>query len=465
MADTNTPNPNTLQSKLSPSPYETELDQQKRRKAEERYASGQTTPGPGEQELDAQKRAAAVSRYYPDSTPAANTQEKPDAPVVTSGSNPPGTSPGGGVSNTVTDTQSEVNTILGRKPSAGKLRAAVDRYEQAAAGLREQQADTTDIDSALAEAKRGYDQKVDRNEMLSLVQMVAQGFAKLAAYNYGAHQGRYIADQVNVPGVDYEKRNDRALGEYKLAQDQADRGRSTAEREADRRNREQEFGVNTLKERVGAEENIFGRETTQYDAELAAARARDADAKRAGKEQANQQSLEERLNRQFGSKEYDNVQQEEAVLRQKQQAVTALAGAMAADDKRSRAAVPALAAKAGVDPQEVEKFKQDTQDKGLIWDSDNPQAAANAISTSLLPGIRTQLDAMRERKRVAETMMSTGVSLDKARTQSPQAGSVPGNAPEKQPTPDQLAKYKQMYPNVTDEQATRILTDRLNGRG
>ncbi len=37
MADTNTPNPNTLQSKLSPSPYETELDQQKRRKAEERY--------------------------------------------------------------------------------------------------------------------------------------------------------------------------------------------------------------------------------------------------------------------------------------------------------------------------------------------------------------------------------------------------------------------------------------------
>lgn len=403
----------TLQSRLQPSPLESELDRKKRELAEQRYASGGMVPSPEEKELDQQKRDAAMFRYAQSDAPSRN---EPTVTESAAGSPPSDVTPVGGVSDTVTQTQSDVNKLLGRKPSAGKLRDAVSAYEKAAAGLREQNADTSDIDAALAQAKQGYADKVSRNELLSLVQMVAQGFANLAAYNYGSKTGRYIADQVKVPTVDYEARSDRALKELQLEQGDVERGRSAAERAADRRYLAEKDRIGSLRERIGAEETVLSRESQMYDAELSAARNAASEASREQKADARDKSLEEKFNRQFGAKEVDNVQQEEAVLRQKEQAVTALAGALAADDKRSRAAIPSLAAKAGVTPEEVEKFRADSEKKGLLWDSEDPKAAAAALSKSLLPGVRERLSELRRRKQTATEMMRTGESLEQVRS-------------------------------------------------
>lgn len=395
-------------------------------------------------------------------------QKEPSAAGQTPGSSPPSQSQVGGVSNTVAQTQSEVNDILGRKPSAKKLRDAVEAYESAAAGLKEQSADTSSIDAALAEARKGYEEKVNRNEMLSLVQMIAQGFAKLAAYQYGAGQGRYIADQVNVPTIDYEKRSDRAAEDYKQSSlETRDLRRSELDK-ADKRYQMEKDKVGSLRERIGAEESALGRETSMYGDELSAARARQSDATREQGADKRDQSLEEKFNRQFGAKEVDNVQEEERILRQKEQAVTALAGAVSSDDKRSRAAIPALAAKAGVDPAEVEKFRSDTEKKGIIWDSDDPKAAAEAMAKSLLPGVRERLDALRKRKEAATEMMRTGESLEQVRSRLESGGApaaAASTAPQdKKPTPEQIAEYKRRNPSVPEDVAIKTMTDRLNGR-
>lgn len=373
---------------------------------------------------DREREATATPAVSGAPAPGPPRNEPTDQQADAAGSPPSDVTPVGGVPQTVTQTEAEVNRILGRgKPNAGKLRDAVSAYESAAQNLREQSVDTTALDQSLADVRSAYKERADRNELLSLMQMVAQSFGKLAAYNYGSKSGRYIGDQVNAPGVDYEARTNRALEERKLDEgDIRDRRRVELDR-ADKRYQIEKDRAGSLKERIGAEENALSRDTAMYTSELTAARAADAQARAEGRAARNQQSLEDRLNRQFGAKEYDNVQQEEAVLRQKEQAVTELAGALSADSKDARKRIPALAAKAGVTPEEVEQFRTDTAEKGIIWDSANPQAAANALSSALLPGVREKLDALRERKRVANTMMSTGVSLDTARGQRPSEAS------------------------------------------
>lgn len=398
-----------------------EAEARKRRLAEQVQANlsaspNSSAPAPAESGAPQPPLASTVVPGANAAQPTDTTQKEPSAAMQTPGSSPPPSSEVGGVSDTVAQTQDEVNNLLGRKPSARKLRDAVDAYEASASALRGRDADTSSIDAALERAKQGYEEKVSRNEMLSLVQMIAQGFSKLAAYNYGAGKGRYIADQVNVPSVDYEKRNDRALDELKLEQGEGERRRSAAERAADRGYGAGKDKANSLKERIGAEETAFGRESAMYDSELNAARQRNSDATHERGADKRDQSLEEKFNRQFGAKEVDNVQQEEAVLRQKEQAVNALAGAIAGDDKRSRQAIPALAAKAGVTPEEIEKFRADSEQKGIIWDSADPKAAAKALSNSLLPGVRERLDALRKRKEAATEMMRTGESQEQVRS-------------------------------------------------
>lgn len=395
----------------------------------------------------------------------ASTRNEPSVPEEAPGS-PPSATPSGGVDSTVARAQARVNAILPNRPSEGSLRKAVGEYEKAAAALKEQAVDTTDIDQQLADAKALYQEKANRNEMLSVVQMIAQSFAKLAAYNYGSRNGRYIADQVSVPGTDYEKRTDRAMDEYKLASGEAREQRRTELERADKRYGIERDKVNSLRERIGAEESALGRATSAYTSELTNMRAdqrADEAEEKAGKRSA---AEEARFNRMFGQKDYDNVQQEEAALSRQEQAVNSLTQAMTADSKDTRKRIPDLAAKAGVSPEELEQAQKETTEEGIIFDSAHPDKAAQAISQKLLPGIREKLDALRARKQIANEMSRTGESMDRVRARL-EAGSNAGPNPgpsEKAPTPEQIVEYKRRNPTVPEDVAIRTMTDRLNGR-
>lgn len=450
--------PDSLMNTLSPSITENELDRRKRELAEKRYATGGLVPSPEEQELDAQKRKLAEERYA--------SSNKPSVPEATPGLPPSGGDQIGGVDNTVAQAQAKVNSLLPNRPSEGALRKAVSEYEKAAQNLREQSVDTTEIDKQLADAKALYNEKSNRNEMLSVVQMIAQSFARLAAYNYGSRQGRFIADQVSMPSTDYEKRTDRALDEYKLASGEAREQRHTELDRADKRYQIEKDRAGSLKERIGAEESALGRATSAYTAELTnmAADRRAA----AAENKANERSTadETRFNRMFGQKDYDNVQQEEQVLRSREQAANALTQAMTADTKEARKRIPELAAKAGITPEELEQAQKDTTEEGLIFDSAQPDKAAAAISQKLLPNLREKIAALAARKKIANEMARTGESMEQVRARLEAGGNAePAPNSDKKPTTEQIDQYVAKYPQVDRARAEQILTDRLNGRG
>lgn len=395
-----------------------------------------------------------ASRVAPAPVSGAPTpQKEPSVPKVSPGSSPPPSPEVGGVDKTVANTQSEVNNILGRKPSSRKLRDAVDAYEAAAGQLKEQSADTSAIDADLAKARQAYDDKVSRNELLSLVQMVAQGFAKLAAYQYGAKSGRYIADQVNVPTVDYDKRSDRASEDYKQTSLEARDKRHSELDKADKRYQIEKDKVGSLRERIGAEESALGRETSMYGDELSAARARNSDATREKAATDRELSAEERANRAYGAKLFDNLQQEEEGLSR--------ATNVLKDEKKSKAVnVDQLATQAGIDEARLAEIKQEAASAAETEDTvftDEDRLVKEKTHAGILGEIRKKLEAVRARKVEADKLMRTGKMPEQGAAGTPAAT-------EKKPTPDQVAKYKAMYPNVSDEQATQILTDRLNGR-
>lgn len=153
--------------------------------------------------------------------PAIPTRNEPSVQEEAPGS-PPSGSPSGGVLNTVARTEKKVNRSLGtggdetQPPTLTALRRASAAYQQGLQDLKNQGVDVSDTEEQLRAVRAAYREKADRNELLSLVQMVAQSFGKLAAYQYGQKTGRYIADQVNVPGVDYESRTDRAMREAQV---------------------------------------------------------------------------------------------------------------------------------------------------------------------------------------------------------------------------------------------------------
>jgi len=388
------------------------------------------------------------------------TDKKPDAAEQTSGLRPTdSTEPSGGVSSTVTQTQQEVKSILGPKPSPAKLREAVSAYEKAADQLKEQAVDTTAIDQSLADARAAYRESKNRNELLSLVQMIGQSFAKLAAYNYGAKRGRYIGDQVQVPSVDYEGRTGRALEEYKMASGEARDQRRMEMDRAEKRYQIEKDKVQSLRERIGSEEAALGRETSLYSAELAAQRAADAAAKSDERATAREVSAEERFNRQYGAKAFDNAQQEESLLTK---STTALR-----DEKRARTVnLDQLATQAGIDEPRLAEIRaqaeKDAAAEDTIW-TDEDRLVREKTQQALLGEIRNKLTVVREKQRVANEMMRTGKSFDEVRSQ-PATGEVTPASTEKRPTPEQIARYVQQYPQVTEAQATQILTDRLNGR-
>lgn len=341
--------------------------------------------------------------------------------------------PSGGVDNTVAQTEAEVNKILGRgKPSAGRLRDAVSAYEAAASNLREQSVDTTALDQSLADVRSAYREKVKRNEMLGLVQLVAQSFAKLAAYQYGAGKGRYIADQVSVPGVDYEKRTDRALDERKLEEGDIRDQRKIELDRADKRYQMEKDRAQSLRERIGAEERALSTEASTYASELAAARAADAAAKAEGRAVARETSSEERFNRQYGAKEYDNAQQEESLLAR----VTA---SLQDPKKAGKLNVDALATQANIAPDELVAIKEQAATEAEAEDTiftDQDRIEKEKVQAALLQVIRNKAVALAERKRIANEMMSTGISREQARAQRPEEASI------KAPPPGKIIKSK-----------------------
>lgn len=381
----------------SSSPY---TEEQRRSELERRRKAG----------LAAAVGAGAESDA-PVSSSGATPNKEPTETGSTAGSPLSGGSPGEGGSSILANTTSRVNQILTPegsrtpdKPNPRQLRDAVSEYERAVAELKQTGADTTAVDAALADAKQAYESKASRNEMLGVVQLVAQAVAKLAAYQYEAKEGRYIADQVNVPSVDYEKRTDRALDEYKLATGEAEKGRNRAERESDRDYSAQKDRSGSLRERIGSEERIFGNDTAAYSSELANVRANERAGASESAADARARAAEEAANRRFGKQDLDNAEQELSSYQMIEKGLQQKTGSKSKVDLDQIA----QSDKVGITADELDQIKQTAADADEYGGIPEKQAVDNAVKSAILAKLKPKLDALRTRMANSREVMRTG---------------------------------------------------------
>lgn len=208
----------------------------------------------------------------------------PAAPPAESASGPIPTKPGpgaapvvpaspdsGGVKQKVAQALDQVNQITSvPKPSPAEYRAALSVYDKVNENLKLGGVDTTATDKALADAKEAYQSEKDRNQLLGLVQMVGQSFARLAAGAYGnAHGERDIAGKLDLSNVDYDARNNLASNDYKTAVGLAENRDRNQRLDLAEKNR---YAYDTARDKaaakVGVEKDIYNEQVRQYGDDL-----------------------------------------------------------------------------------------------------------------------------------------------------------------------------------------------------
>jgi len=219
---------------------------------------------------------------------------------------------------------------------------------------------------ALAQAKQLYKDQADRNDWYQVAQTLGRAVTQFGAATAGLHTGHNMASLDMGPPIDYEQRNQRALGEYK--QDVAN---ATLE---DRLNRQDELDRqraldDEYKKRSGALSAGLGAalrgETLESQENRADARNRtlaarqDAlEARRAKREdeRANKDDLRSRMLQQ--RQQLHDLDQEEKTLAGQIQAGRTLANEMGQEEdlgskdyKKMQEKFGGLAAKADVDLQ------------------------------------------------------------------------------------------------------------------
>lgn len=205
--------------------------------------------------------------------PAANSAPTPSLPGPGPGAAPlaPASPDSGGVKQKVTQALDRVNEITSvPKPSPKEYRDALSVYDKVNENLKLGGVDTSSTDKALADAKEAYQSEKDRNQLLGLVQMVGQSFARLAAGAYGnSHGDRDIAGKLDLSNVDYDKRNELASQDYKTAVGLAENRDRNQRLDLSEKNK---YAYDTARDKAGAkvgvEKDIYNEGVREYGDDL-----------------------------------------------------------------------------------------------------------------------------------------------------------------------------------------------------
>lgn len=351
---------------------------------------------------------------------------------------------------------------------AGRLRSSqeyLDEYKALVEDPQFQRTAPPDTQKTLREAidraERLYQEKTDRNDWLEVAQILSRAGAQFAAAQSGMSSDRNMAGLQFGPGVDYGARNERAFREYstqlRTAGDGADRSRQGfLDTDAARK---ENFGQKTgyLKEAI---DTAKAREadTERYR------RAEAAERERAGRDSARQTQQDQREDAREAARLRDlnlrDLASEEKDLEAQLKARQTLVNQMLQEGDLSSKSVNklqekygALAAQAGVDLAQLrEQLEREGSKPGVLWGTNPDPEKQQQILSGKIQEVRSLLDAVKTRK--SQLLQPGG---------APQ-GDTPAPKGPKEPTTEQVQKYVQLYPQVTEEQARDILRKRLNGQ-
>lgn len=271
--------------------------------------------------------------------------------------------------------------------------------------------DASKYEGESAEARKLYQEEKARNENLELAQLIGKSVARMGAAYQGSKRGRYLGE-INPEGIDYSKRTEGARADYRDSLQDIVARRSEAGRQHEK---QQEADVQGKMDALKVQEFLFKEQNdaaARHDSEVRAT-------------QRNDQAIANQ-NRLYGKDEYGRLSKEEQGLTQQTQAVNAIANALASGDEKQKKNIPGLAARAGIDPAQLDRLMSEApKNKGFLWDSEDPKQQGAYISDNLLGPLKARLQQIQVEKNAAKQMALTGKTAVAAAQESQQQAVQP----------------------------------------
>jgi hypothetical protein len=246
------------------------------------------------------------------------------------------------------------------------------------------------------EAKKLYEDQANRNQWISLAQVIGNNLIRMWATNRGAKQGVAVNPELTSP-LDASRANDSAWRQYqdRLGNIKSERGEELEQRSLGDRIAREGAGED-LKQARG----LFGEQYNTYQQELRDAAADARQRKREGDADRNRDRRESEtlLKAQIADAkvQYANAQKEE-------QAATQAATILAVQDDLSPKTVDKLMLKypqvmgaAGITPETLSGIDEASTEEGILWDSTNPETRKKLIQQQIIQAKKDKVANLRQ---------------------------------------------------------------------
>ena len=292
----------------------------------------------------------------------------------------------------------------------------------------------------LQEARDLYKDEKRRNEALGLAQLIGNSISRMGSAIYGNRMGRSIGDQISIPTIDYEKRNEIARQDFRdtLAEIEA-RRREAVIRDADEQKQRRAGQVAAIEARVEAEK--FKLQNKILD----------------NKQNAANEKAELTANMRLGKEINDDVERQLGEIRKKEKIATGYASALARDDSKEIDMMTQIALKEGVPIIGATKaMKAAPEDEsgifgGLFGNRPSQKSKEETILNYIREQLRPDIEVLLKKQQDAQELMRTGKLINENQQQvSTKPKEIVHKDGQREPYSDALWKAVQKQPNAKD---------------
>lgn len=302
------------------------------------------------------------------------------------------------------------------------------------------------LQTAIAEAKKKYEDKASKNDWLELAQIVGRAAVQFAGATRGGRQTNMAGLDLG-PTVDYGARTQQA---YRESQGDVSNAKDLADAER------QSYGDTAAQKR-----EQYERQAEVAKAGLGAAKESEREKLEGRRINATEKRLDTKDDKEQRRLEFQDLSKQEQEAAKQLNAARSLGSQLQTEgdlDKKSRDKLSAkygsLAAQAGIDIDQLATIGEQSQDKGVFgtgyFKGEDKAKKAQLINEQVVAPIKNMLDSIRARK---QQLLGSGTRMaapaDKAATPPP----APGKDPK-------IADYAKQYTGGDYEKAKGILVKR-----
>lgn len=333
------------------------------------------------------------------------------------------------------------------KPSDSVFRESLAKYDTQTRKLADNGVDTSDIQASIADAKKAYKDKSDRNDWGEVGQMIAQSIAKGAAALAGGKAG-VVGIPTDIPSFDYNKRREQSGKDYDRNISQFEKAASERRMAANEKRQADKDSLAGLREGADFEQKKYLNEAGDYRQGALGAMRGNVDAARFDAQNDRANNRADAAEKARDSREtLKESRDEQAQLQKQSQSIDkalSLLGSPKGTDQEKGAA---QAVAAGIPQEEIDSAR-DAANKGTKnWFSADPSEVVNKLkqSSPTILDIKRRADALKAGR--SATIRGEGAPS----TQEQQA-----SAPQQD---EKIAGYAKQN-GLSYDQAEKVLTGR-----